>query len=282
MGQFPQKQNPNLTIRDTVILKHPDGGSATANDIAKQSSNPAAPLTQFMFRDILLPVTPGANGPSNAIGINPVLPIGPFRSLPFMQLMKLTLSYVSLPGPQPQTGISDLTLFDLAAFKKKWGTIGFGLSLIIPTASDSSLGAGKWQAGPAVALIYTDVKNLTVGAVFQNITSFAGPSDRSSQNNLIVSPTFTLILKNGWFTGLSDFNWNFDWEHGGEATIPVGVQLGRIFTIGKQPISLSAEAGKFAASPAYSPYTGWIVGFELAPIFNYHLGPKKKIPLRGK
>ena len=77
--------------------------------------------------------------------------------------------------------------------------------------------------------------------------------------------------------GLSDYNWNFNWENGGAATVPLGVQAGKIVTLGKQPISLSVEAGGTAVRPAGTPNPGWILGFELSPIFNFHIGPGEKI-----
>ena len=75
---------------------------------------------------------------------------------------------------------------------------------------------------------------------------------------MIITPTFTFNLKEGWFVGLSDYNWTFNWEHGGtaamplgvSATLPLGVQVGKVVTIGRQPVSLSVEAGGVAVRPA--------------------------------
>ena len=60
------------------------------------------------------------------------------------------------------------------------------------------------------------------------------------------------------------------------------LQVGKVVRIGKQPISFSVEAGRVATRPAGTPNPGWIFGFEMTPIFNFHLGPGKKIDLRGK
>jgi hypothetical protein len=59
------------------------------------------------------------------------------------------------------------------------------------------LGNGKYQAGPAFALIYTGIKNFTVGAV---------------------------NLNDGWFVGMTDYTWSFNWEDGGAVIFPLGVQ----------------------------------------------------------
>ena len=63
-------------------------GGKTAQEIANEANNPAAPVTLIQFRDILLPkasvagVLPGVNGASgtvNSLQMQPVLPIGPFK-----------------------------------------------------------------------------------------------------------------------------------------------------------------------------------------------------------
>ena len=245
--------------------------STDARELANQVNNPAAPVTILQFRDVLLPDVAGTSGGTNAFEIQPVLPLGPFPALPIVQIMKVTLPFNSLPQPVGVSGVGDLQVFDLVTIKESWGRWGFGPALVFPTASDEALGQGKWQAGPAVALIYTGVKNLAVGAVWQNPFSYAGDSDRAGVNNLIITPTLTYTLEKGWFAGLSDFNWTFDWNDDGAATLLLGLQVGRIFVLGKQDVSLSFEVGGAAARPSTSPAPGWILGVEFTPIFKGHI-----------
>ena len=266
----------------------------SAQELANQVNNPAAPVTFVQFRDILIPSVPGFKGTLNSLQMQPVLPIGPFHSFPWVQLMKITFPMVSsTPGVAPPvgcigcgsgthgvTGTGDLQVFDLITIKQSWGRWGFGPALVFPTASANVPGAGKYQAGPSVALIYTGIKNLTAGAIIQNPISYAGSPNRPAANNMIITPTFTFNLAEGWFVGLSDYNFNFNWESGGAATVPLGLQVGKVVTLGKQPVSLSVEAGGAAVRPSGTPNPGWILGFELSPIFNFHLGPGEKIKVR--
>ena len=288
--QAPATQNlpPSPGTAQTAAAQKPAAKAAgpSAQDLANQVNNPAAPVTFIQFRNILAPGVPGADGVANALQMQPVLPIGPFKFIPYVQLMKITMPfYLVVPGtvsPQQSgvSGVGDLQLFDLVTIKQSWGRWGFGPTLVFPTASTNATGAGKWQAGPSVALIYTGIKNLTAGAIIQNPVSYAGSASRPNVNSMIISPTFTFNLKEGWFVGLSDYNWSFNWENGGAATVPLGVQAGKIVTLGKQPISLSVEAGGTAVRPAGTPNPGWILGFELSPIFNFHIGPGEKIEVR--
>ncbi len=176
-----------------------------------------------------------------------------------------------MPSPIGAGGVGDLQVFDLVSIKASWGRWGFGPALVFPTASDRSLGQGKWQAGPAVAFIYTGVRHLTAGAVLQNPISYAGGHDRAGINNLIITPTLTYNLPDGWFAGLSDFNWTFDWKNDGAATVVLGAQVGRVFSVDTHGFSLSFEAGGAVASPNSMPRPGWILGFEFSPIFKWHI-----------
>jgi len=295
-AQNPPADNGQSAPKPTVPSAAKSGADVSAQELANQVNNPAAPLTYIQLRDVLLPSVPGTNGAINMFQIQPVLPIGPFRSFPYVQLVKISTPLaLTTPGLAPPincigcgigttgvTGTGDTQVSDLLTVKASWGRWGVGPIFIFPTASETQLGAGKWQAGPAFALIYTGIKNLTAGAVLQNPISFAGSPHRPSVNEMIITPTFTVALNDGWFVGMSDYNWTFNWESGGAVTFPLGAQVGKVVRIGKQPVSLSIEAGGLAARPSGTPNPGLILGFEISPIFNFHVGPGEKIKVRGK
>src|SRR5262245_44838115 len=254
-------------------------GPPSASELASQVNNPAAPITFLQFREIMFPNIPGTGGVTHGVEIQPVIPIRRSKTIPFLQLIKITLPIASVPSPVNRSGLGDLQFFDLVSIKQSWGRWGFGPALVFPTATARALGAGKWQAGPSFALIYTKAENWTIGAILQNPISFAGDSSRPGVNNLIITPTATYNFPkylipgrwpNGWFAGLSDYNITFDWENGGAATIPLGFQFGRVFHVNKQALSLSAEAGVTAKRPDNVRNPGLILGFELDWIFKGH------------
>jgi hypothetical protein len=150
------------------------------------------------------------------------------------------MEFPTLPGPVDGTGFGDFQLFDLVSIKQSWGRWGFGPALVFPTASSEKFGAGKWQAGPAVALIYTRIENLTAGAVLQNPISYAGSPDRW-RNNLIIAPTFTLQFE-GRMVRRPQFQLTFNWERWQCSPVPLG-SSGKVVRIGKQPFSASIEVG---------------------------------------
>jgi hypothetical protein len=264
-----------------AVSERPAGAAADHGKLANAAANPAAPLTQIQIRNIFAPDASGADGPANLLQLQPVIPIGPFDWFRALQIVRVTFPLVTLPDPVDESGFGDIQVFDLVSFETSWGRLGVGPYLVFPTAASDDLGAGKYQAGPAVAAIYARGR-LTAGAILQNPISFAGDPDRPEVNQLIVAPTLTITFGQGWFAGLSDFNWTFDWENHGAALIPVGAQVGKIVTLGRQPFTLALEVGRTAARPSGTPNPGWILGIEINPLFNWHLGPKQKIRLRGK
>jgi hypothetical protein len=246
------------------------GGSLAARALANQVNDPTAPMTFIQFRDVFAPSVPGYNSPGNLLEIEPCFPIFPSPLLPFEQLVKMTLPIPTSPNPDSHTGLGDLALFDLATFKLPWGKWGLGPVFVFPTAAPETLGQGKWQAGPAAALIYTGIKNLTIGVVAENPISFAGDSSRPFVNTLSLTPTLTYNLPHGWFVGYSDFDLSFDWTSGGAATIPLGVQAGKIFRIGKLPVCISLEAAWVPVRPDDTPK--WLVCLELTVIYKTFRG----------
>jgi len=248
------------------------GGPVAARALVNQVNDPTAPVTLLQFRNVTVPSVPGPDAPANVLQLEPVFPIFPTRLLPFEQLVKMTLPFPTTPNPGSQTGLGDFSLFDVATFRQSWGKWGFGPALVFPTATSSALGQGKWQAGPAVALICTSIKNLTFGGVAQNPISFAGSSSRASVSTLLITPTLTYTLPHGWFVGYSDFDWAFDWKNDGAATIPIGVQIGKVFKIGKVPLSLSIEGANNVARPSDAPK--WLACVELTVIFKTARTPR--------
>ena len=234
------------------------------SQIAAQVNDPTAPLTLVVLRDVIAPDLPGFNGTGNLFELQPVFPI---KSKHFpLQLIKTTIPFVTLPDPKNLTGIGDIQIFDLLSFKENWGRWGAGLGAVFPTASSTDIGAGKWQLGPAIGIIYTHTKNLVAGAVFQNLISFAGDPERDDVNQLSVTPTLTCVFPHGWFGGFSDFDITFDWENSDGTSVPLGLQAGKVFKLGSNPFSFSMEAGWNGITSSQVPE--WLFGVELTVIFH--------------
>jgi hypothetical protein len=93
---------------------------------------------------------------------------------------------------------------------------------------------------------------------------------RPPANALLITPTLTYNLPHGWFAGYSDFDRTCDWQNGGDATIPLGLQAGKIFRIGKVPVSLSLEGAWLPVRPGGTPE--WLVCLEFTVIYKTFKG----------
>lgn len=258
----------------TVAAQQPGvatGIVAGAKELANQVNNPTEPITLLQLRGLFAPAWSGSPGGASAVETEFVLPIARGRLIPVMQLTRTTLPYLWLPDNEGGiAGFGDLSYFDIGLIGAKWGRWGPGITMVVPTgASTTALTSGKWQLGPAMAVILTTVPNLQFGLVLQNPISFAGPSERPGVNALTIQPTLTYNFAGGWFAGSSDFALQFDWKDGGAATIPLGVQVGKVLRLGKRPFVFSAEAGKLVAR-ASDADPEWVIGLEAAWVMKIH------------
>lgn len=151
----------------------------------------------------------------------------PHKLFGIPQLLRATLPIATTPNIQPvgrTTNMGDLNLFDVAIFKAGGLELGIGPQLTAPTAANDRTGTGKWQGGVAALAVAPQSWGLIGGLVtWQH--SFAGSSNRSTQNNLQAQPFFMYNLANGWYLR-STATWTWDIQ-AGTHYIPVGFGTGR-------------------------------------------------------
>jgi hypothetical protein len=104
-----------------------------------------------------------------------------------------------------------------------------------PTASNTALGTGKWDAGPgAVGLTIQGPR--VVGALINNIWSFAGSGDRQSFSLVTLQPFGNYNTPGGWYLVSSPIL-TANWQSGSGNiwTVPVAGGLGKISTSVRSP-----------------------------------------------
>lgn len=125
------------------------------------------------------------------------------------------------------TGLSDVILLDLVAFKQSWGLLGAGPGLVIPTVTPVAISGGKWCTGITAVALNTKTKGLQFGVLAQQFFSFAGSDTKAKRNFMLFQPIFNKVLGNGYFMGVSPII-TFDWENN-TSTIPLNVSFGKAF-----------------------------------------------------
>jgi hypothetical protein len=206
------------------------------------------------------------------LNIQPVVPITLNEN--WNLISRTIVPVVSQPLPisdsSPIGGIANIQeamfLSPAKPGKVIWGA---GTVFQFPTASNPILGSSKWAGGPAVVVL-TMPGNWVFGFLAQNMWSFAGPQGAPEVNQFLLQYFINYNFKGGWYLSSAPIN-IADWtqpESKDKWTVPLGISVGKIFRIGKQP--MNAQIGYYynvvrptGAVPS-GPYT---IRFQLQFMF---------------
>ena len=224
----------------------------SAMDLAKQEQNPLTRFYTLRFEDNAQFGFGPDNDVLNFFRIQPLIPFELNEN--WSLITRAVIPIVHQPWPDSKDGLSDIVL-NLFLTPAKSGKFvwGVGPALVLPTATDEMIGTEKWSAGPAVAGIYMNGP-WVVGAVVQNLWSFAGDDDREDVNAMTLRPIINYNLPNGWYLTSSPLiaaNWEVDGDN--RWLVPLGGGVGKIFTLGGQRVSATVEAYKHIVSPEIGP-----------------------------
>ena len=192
-----------LIITSSLALAQEESDVKKAADNA---TNPLAFVTKFQIQPNYTYKNGGGNQlilvsrimqPSKTIGLPFIKSKKPSKVYSIYRLEAPVASQTLPESDLDATGVTDLILVDVIAFKTKFGIMGVGPALSLPTANSPNLGTGKWSAGLAGTFI-TKVLGLRVGVLAQQFFSFAGDSEREDQNYLIFQPFATKNFKKGY------------------------------------------------------------------------------------
>jgi len=224
--------------------------------LAQELTNPVADLVtvpiQMNFDGGIGPADDGTRITTN------VQPVIPFEGKGDWNVISRTIMPVIYqdeiaPGAGSQFGLGDVNLSLFLSPKKPtaggliWGA---GPVFLLPTATDSRLGARKWGAGPA-AVALTLRGPWTAGVLANHIWSFAGDDQRPDISNSFVQPFLAYTWPSAWTASVlteTSYNWKSE-----QWSIPINVALSKLVRFGKLPVSLQAGVGYWAESPDAGP-----------------------------
>ena len=214
--------------------------SAQSNDDMNAANNPLTPTVGLNLQNQYTGRYYGlGDADGNAALLRGTLPHKLFGA---PQIVRATLPVVTTPDSDltggRHTGVGDLNLFDIFLFQAGGMQLGVGPQLTIPTASRDETGTGKWQGGFAAIAMAPQPWGL-VGGLMTWQKSFAGDSDRPSQDNATLQPFVIHNLPDGWYMR-SSATWNFNLRNG-DYSIPIGVGAGKIWKGNGVTYNLFAE-----------------------------------------
>lgn len=141
---------------------------------------------------------------------------------------------------------------------------GVGAVLEVPTATSRELGTSRWAAGPALAL-FVQPNPWTAGVLVENAWSFAGGGGEAV-DEFEAQYFLTWNLAHGWFLeSNTTITANWEADPANRWTVPVGGGFGKVFTVGKESLSASAQAFYNAVRPGAGP--NWSAGGSLQLLF---------------
>jgi hypothetical protein len=138
---------------------------------------------------------------------------------------------VPIGSGQYESGLGDFSIFDAIKLTSTQAKTDFAVGplLVAPSATDRSLGQGKWQAGIAAVAIHPLPGGSLVGMLATWQHSFAGQSNRPGAHLVTFQPIGTLSIGSGYYFR-STAVWVFDIANG-SYLIPIGLGLGKVFKV---------------------------------------------------
>lgn len=215
--------------------------------LAKEAQNPIANLISLPFQNNTnFGYGPKGQRTQNVLNIQPVIPVPLSKDLLLVTRTIVPFIYqpTSASGREGEFGLGDInpSFFFVPRTTSKI-TWGVGPTFVLPTATQSFTGQGKWSADPTGVVLVT-TKHTVFGALANNVWSFAGSSDRKTVNQLLIQPFFNYNFSKGWYLTTSPIitsNWQA--ANGDEQwTVPIGGGFGRVFAIGEQKVNASLQA----------------------------------------
>lgn len=210
-----------------------------------------------------------ANGNANILRVMPLYTVPVFDTWKLINFTIFTAA--DAPGGTPafpgdnsfgqKAGLSDLTHASFVTPNRSGDFIwGAGAILAMPTATDDSLGSGKWAAGPAFRFTYR-TRQWNLGLVATQRWSFAGSANRADVNQLLMRGFVRRQLNEHWYFVYSPII-TANWDSPGEKwLVPVGGGVGRAFNVRGYPWAWSVQGYYNAIKPDGAP--DWVARFAI-------------------
>ncbi|MDP1608777.1 MAG: hypothetical protein Q8L98_05640 [Chlamydiales bacterium] len=237
-----------------------------SESLAEQATDFTAPLLQLQLEDWFHYTSWGVDSYANTFVARPVVPIKKTRSIPFEQLIRVSVFVKTTPKiPRHVTGVGDTQFLDLFLYDlPAWGRIGFGPIAILPTATNQKkLGQGKWQLGPAFAAVLLCVPHWQFGLLAQNPWSCGiGNSSFPNVVSLFLQPLVTVHFSGNWYL-ISNAQMTFQWNPH-MIQIPVNIGIGKVATIKGVPINafMETEWVVYKTHAEFQPHFTVKIGFN--------------------
>ena len=225
-------------------------------DLAKQLANPVASL-------ISVPIQANYDdnfglqdeGSMLRINVQPVIPISLGED---WNLISRTILPIVDQSNIPAAGFSETGLGDTVQsffFSPKAPTSGgwiwgAGPVLLLPTATDETLGSEKWGIGPT-AVVLRQSGPWTVGALANHIESFAGESQRADISATFLQPFVTYVTSKQTTFAFNTES-TYDWDNE-QWSVPLNLTAAQLLRAGDQLFQIGGGIRYWVDAPDGGP-----------------------------
>jgi hypothetical protein len=228
-----------------------------SDGLAKQLQNPVAHL-------ISVPIESNwefAEGPTHATdyygALKPVIPfsLGANWNLITRTILPFSYSVLLDKGSNSRVGVGDAiatAYFSPSKPVRGWFW-GVGPGLIVPSATDDSLGSGKWSAGPTGAVIRQSGP-WSVFTLVGHASSVAGNPGRDRVNTTFLQPSLSYSTAKDTTFGIDTAS-SYDWT-AGLWSVPLEVSASQVLVAGRQSMSLGLLLRSHLDRPPLGPTWG--------------------------
>ena len=232
-------------------------------NLAKELANPIATMITVPIQ-VNYDKKIGSDGNGSAVQTN-IQPLLPFSLNDDWHLISRSIIPIIHQNDIPTEGMEDTGLGDILQsffFSPEKSTEngwiwGAGPAMLLPTASDDSLGTEKFAVGPTAVALKQEGP-WTVGALTNHLWSVAGDDDRSDVNATYLEPWVSYVTSTDTTISFSAET-TYDWE-AEEWSVPLNFIVDQLFQIGNQYVSIGGTVKYWAQSPNGGPED---IGFRL-------------------
>jgi hypothetical protein len=142
-----------------------------------------------------------------------------------------------------KAGLGDINLpLMLSPNKKSKLMLAAGPTFSFPTATDSSLGSGLLEVGPALVLGYKkgNFSAVTLSQYWWDVAGW-GDSNSVSKGSVLYAAYYNFPGAGHWQVGMNPIiSYNDKAKSGNKWNVPVGILVGKMFKFGKLPVKIQA------------------------------------------
>lgn len=251
-----KSSSPTLSAPDT-----PGGGASTddseAAEVAKKLNNPVAALISVPLQNNWDYGIGTTNAERYQLNFQPVIPLSISKewNVVVRTIVPIISAESPVPGGSSASGLGDIVqsfFFSPKEPTKSGWILAAGPVLLYPSATDSTLGSGKWGAGPTVVALKQE-HGFTYGILANQIWSYAGWGTKDV-NALFLQPFLTYTTKTHTSVGVNTES-TYDWT-ASQWNVPINVFATQVLKIHKQIFSFTFGYRCYATTPAGGPNHG--------------------------